>query len=61
MRKKLHSKLIHECVTGQRRILEADVVHSQLSAKTGQLNREPYEKNVRLKTAGGADWTSRRP
>jgi type I restriction enzyme S subunit len=49
--------LIHECVTGQRRISEADVVRSQLSAKTGQLNREPYEKNVRLKMAGGDDQT----
>ncbi len=49
--------LIHECVTGQRRITEADVVRSQLSAKTGQLNREPYEKYVRLKTAGGDDRT----
>ena len=45
--------LIHECVTGQRRITEADVVRSQLSAKTGQLNREPYEKNGRLKTDDG--------
>jgi type I restriction enzyme, S subunit len=42
--------LIHECVTGQRRISEADVVRSQLSAKTGQLNREPSENNERLKT-----------
>ena len=42
--------LIHECVTGQRRVTEADVVRSQLSAKTGQLNREPSEKNGRLKT-----------
>jgi type I restriction enzyme S subunit len=49
--------LIHECVTGQRRITEADVVRSQLSAKTGQLNREPYEKNVRFKMAGGDDRT----
>ena len=24
-------------------------------ANTGQLNREPYENNVRLKTAGGDD------
>ena len=43
--------LIHECVTGQRRITEADVVRSQLSAKTGHC--EPSEKNGRLKTAGG--------
>ncbi len=49
--------LIHECVTGQRRITEADVLRSQLSAKTGLLNREPYEKNVRLKIAGGDDRT----
>ncbi len=45
--------LIHECVTGQRRIMEADVVRSQLSAKTGQLNRERYKNNGRLKMAGG--------
>jgi len=45
--------LIHECVTGRRRITEADVSCSRLSAKTGQLNREPYEINVRLKTTGG--------
>jgi len=42
--------LIHECVTGQRRITEADVLRSQLSENTGQLNREPSEKNGRLKT-----------
>ena len=43
--------LIHECVTGQRRITEADVARSQLSAKTGQLNLEPSEKIGRFKTA----------
>jgi len=47
--------LIHECVTGQRRITDADVEGSQLSAKTGQLNREPYEKIGRFKTAGRGD------
>jgi len=45
--------LIHECVTGQRRITEADVARSKLSEKTGQLNLEPYENIGRLKTAGG--------
>jgi len=49
--------LIHECVTGQRRVTEADVARSQLSAKTGQLNREPSEKIGRFKTAGGDDRT----
>jgi type I restriction enzyme S subunit len=42
--------LIHECVTGQRRITEADVVRSQLSENTGQLNLERSENNGRLKT-----------
>ena len=32
--------LIHECVTGQRLISKADVVRSQLSENTGQLNTE---------------------
>jgi len=49
--------LIHECVTGQRRITEADVVRSQLSEKTGHLNREPSEKIGRFKTTGGDDRT----
>jgi type I restriction enzyme S subunit len=42
--------LIHECVTGQRRISEADVARSQLSENTGQLKLEPSERNGRLKT-----------
>jgi len=42
--------LIPECVTGQRRITEADVVRSQLSENTGQLKLEPSENNGRLKT-----------
>ena len=45
--------LIHECVTGQRRVTEADVVRSQLSENTGHLKLQPSEKNGRLKTAGG--------
>ena len=49
--------LIHECVTGQRWITEADVVRSQLSAKTGQLKLESSEKIGRFKTAGGDDRT----
>jgi len=49
--------LIHECVTGQRRITEADVARSQLSENTGQLNSEPSEEIGRLKTAGGDDRT----
>jgi type I restriction enzyme S subunit len=36
--------LIHECVTGQRRITEAEVTRSQLSEKTGQLNRKSAKK-----------------
>lgn len=47
--------LIHECVTGQRRITEADVARSQLSVKTGQLKHEPSEKIGRFKMAGGDD------
>ena len=31
--------LIHECVTGQRRITEADVARTQLSENTGQIGR----------------------
>ena len=42
--------LIHECVTGQRRITEADVVRSQLLENTGYLKLEPSEKNGRFKT-----------
>jgi type I restriction enzyme S subunit len=45
--------LIHECVTGQRRITEADVTRSKLSENSGQLDHEPYENIGRLKTAGG--------
>ena len=40
--------LIHECVTGQRRITEADVVRSQLSENTGQLKLESSDKNLQL-------------
>ncbi len=32
--------LIHECVTGQRRITEADVARKELSEQTGQLSTE---------------------
>ena len=35
--------LIHECVTGQRRISEADVMRSQLSENTGPLKLAPSE------------------
>ena len=55
------STLSAQLSSGQRRITDTDVVQSQLSVKTGQLNREPYERNVRLKTAGGVDRTSRQP
>jgi len=50
--------LIHECVTGQRRISEADVARIKLSEKTGQLNLEPSENIGRLKPAGGDDRTA---
>lgn len=59
--------LIHECVTGQRRITEADMARSQLSENIGQLNLEPSETIGRLKTKSAddrqrfADRTSRRP
>ena len=36
--------LIHECVTGQRRVTDADVVRSQLSEDTGRLKLEQSEK-----------------
>jgi len=42
--------LIHECVTGQRRITEAEVARSQLSENSGQLNLESSEEIGRLKT-----------
>jgi len=38
--------LIHECVTGQRRISKVDVVRSQLSENTGQLKLQPSEKTA---------------
>ena len=38
--------LIHECVTGQRRISEADVVRSQLSENTGQLKFQPSVSRI---------------
>jgi len=38
--------LIHECVTGQRRVTEADVARSKLSENIGQLNLEPSAKTV---------------
>jgi type I restriction enzyme S subunit len=37
--------LIHECVTGQRRITEADVTRSQLSEKSGQLDLDGLVKS----------------
>ncbi len=40
--------LMHECVTGQRRISEADVVRSKLSENIGQLEFEPSGKSGRL-------------
>jgi type I restriction enzyme S subunit len=42
--------LIHECVTGQRRVTEADVARSQLSKDTRQLDSEPPEGIGRLET-----------
>ena len=45
-----HKSLIHECVTGQRRVTEADVARSRLSQDTRQLNSEPSEGIGRLET-----------
>ena len=54
--------LIHECVTGQRRVTEADVACSRLSKDIRQLNSEPSEAIGRLETNHSDDlqrWTSR--
>jgi type I restriction enzyme S subunit len=42
--------LIHECVTGQRRVTEADVARSGVSKDIRQLNSEPSEAIGRLET-----------
>jgi len=47
--------LIHECVTGQRRISEADLVRSELSGNTGQLNLGTSGKIGRSRTSGRDD------
>jgi hypothetical protein len=52
--------LIHEYVTGMRRVSDADLARSQLFENTGQLNLEPSEETGRLKTdhAGGPQGVS---
>lgn len=59
--------LIHKCVTGRRRISEAEVARSKLSENIGQLAPEPSEEIGRLKPKRAndlqcfADRTGRRP
>ena len=50
--------LIHECVTGQRRITDADVVRSPLSERTGQQNLELSENIGQLSTLKAGRATS---